>query len=154
MIKIDVLRRLCLVRNLTFYTLVICLRNKHPLCPYLTDVNTCYTLYRCLWYHSVWCFPSPPYLLSASCSMCILAVHVCCSLLVVYVAFIWYNSSRSGLCCHSNIEVKEVCKGIWMDLIKPTPMIWSLRYMKFIPHAGCILLPFSRSLAGATYDYA
>lgn len=125
-----------------------------PLCPYLTDVNARYTLVRCLWYYSIWFFSSPSYLLSATCSMCILAVHVCFSLLVVYVAFIWYNTSRSGLCCHSSIEVKEVCKGIWMALIKSTAKKWSLRYMKFIPHAGCILLPFSRSLASATYNYS
>lgn len=54
--------------------------------------------------YCLWGFPTPSYFLPSSCSMCISAMHFCCSLRAAQVVIIWCYTSRSGLCCDPVVE--------------------------------------------------
>lgn len=67
--------------------------------------------HRCLSSDCIWFFPSPTYILPPSCSMCVSAVHFCCSMCVVFVAVFQCCTCGSSLCSYSTYQVKEIYKG-------------------------------------------
>lgn len=61
--------------------------------------------------YGIWLLPASTYFLPSPCTMCISALHFCCSMCDVSLAIFWCYTSGSSFCCYSTDEIQEISKG-------------------------------------------